>query len=119
MKVPQECETDERQRQPRGPFVHSWKSEVEFMPCSRQPIEQRRFFEPRGSVKTRRDPVARVRHFAADGGVARLVRSQESDSAQAAQIHHQQRHPQPVFRQASSIVARLDKSATIKTRSKT
>ena len=42
---------------------------------ARHPIKQRRFFEPRLAPKPRRNPIAGARHFAADRGIARLVRS--------------------------------------------
>ena len=50
------------------------------------PIEKRRFFEPRLSVKPRRNPIARFRHIARDPGIARLIGTDESNDSEMAEI---------------------------------
>ena len=94
----------------RGSRAAHSSEQMQLVPRPGHPVQQRRFFEPRRAVQARRDPIAGMRHFAADGGVARLVRSQESDPAQAAQIHHQQRNQQPVFGQVFSIVGLIPRA---------
>src|SRR5579863_5657737 len=69
-----------------------------------RPIQQRRFLEPRLPVQPGRDPVARARHLAPHGSVARLVRPQESDCAQPPKIQQQEGNNEPASRQVFSIM---------------
>lgn len=68
-------------------FAHAKKFEAN----RGSPIIERRFLEPRLAVQTRRDPVACLRHVARDPRIARLVRTDEPDSSQVAEIADVQR----------------------------
>ena len=46
-----------------------------------QPVEQRRLFKPGDAPQPRSHPIARYGHFPADGGVARLVRTNQPSQA--------------------------------------
>jgi len=66
----------------RGSFVHAAKFEAN----GGSPIEQRGFFKPWMAVESRRDPVPRFRHVAGDPGVARLVWTNETESAAIVEV---------------------------------
>ena len=73
--------------QPRGSFTHAKEHEAE----RRAPVEERRLFEPRLSVEAWGDPVAGFRHVARDPRIAWLVRSDEADGAEMAEIANVER----------------------------
>jgi len=74
-------------RQPRGSFAHAEDLET----YCRAPIEKWRFLEPRFSVKARRDPIAGLGHVARDPGVTRLVRPDEANGAEMAEVANVER----------------------------
>src|SRR5260370_1171548 len=56
-------------------------------------IEKWRLFKQRFSIRTRSDPIAGLRHVARDPGVARLVRADETDGPEMAEVAYaQSRH---------------------------
>src|SRR5260370_607223 len=69
-------------RQARRGFAHPKELEAQ----RSAPVEERRLFKPWLSVQTRRDPVAGFGHVARDPGVARLVRPDEADGAEMAEV---------------------------------
>jgi len=83
---PGHCESDEKSREgageARGSFIHAKQLEAE----RGSPVEQRGLFKPAMAVESRRDPVARFRHVAGDPGVAWLVWTNETESAQIVEV---------------------------------
>jgi hypothetical protein len=53
---------------------------------ARHPIQQRRFFEPRRAPQAGCNPIAGAGHFAADGGVARLIRPEHAGRREAREV---------------------------------
>ena len=51
-----------------------------------EPVQERGFFKPGAAPEARRNPIAAARHFAADGGVARLVRAEQPSGAETLEI---------------------------------
>ena len=69
-------------RQPRGGFADAEELEAK----RSAPIEERGLLKPRFSVETRRDPIARLSHVACDPSVTRLIRPDEANCAQMAEV---------------------------------
>jgi len=90
-REPGERERREKRRdgawQARGGFANAEELEA----YCRAPIEKWRLFEPRFSVEARRDPIAGLSHVARDPGVARLVRPDEADGAEMAEVANVER----------------------------
>ncbi len=75
-------ERGDRARQTSCGFTHA----KEFEAQRRAPVKERRLLEPRFAVEVGRDPVACLDHVASDPGVAGLVRTDEADGAEMAEV---------------------------------
>ncbi len=74
----QEQNRDDRHRQARREIF----TQPGAKPGRDHPVHERRLLEPRLAPEPGREPIARSGHLAADGGVARLIRPQQSDAGE-------------------------------------
>jgi hypothetical protein len=81
-----EAGADQGNRQPWRQVIAQTCSEAE----RHEPVKEWRLFKPGLAPETRRNPVSRFSHFAADGSISRLIRTQESGCGES--VEKQKEH---------------------------